>query len=673
MRTGNSTPAMTTMTSSRLPLYSRPSLWWAVLGVATLGLGSHNVQAAPSGQAVIGAKRVAAKTVRADAATNAGLAATVRLPRGGRITLPYSGVTQVVADDIDVARASFSAGKAVIEGITVGTTAIEVFTGNVRQLLSVQVLEPTDQLQASFTPLGGATAPDVTPAAPDGPITLNGDGSISAPPANTQALPQPVASTGTIAAAPVRSPHNLSVRVSPVEDNPLQALVTITYTNRAATNQNVNVRYVLDDLVSYVTNSATGGPQYDAASRELTWKLQGVSSNEPQALSFRVEPVERNPVSFNSVATVQGEGDLRTVSSNPLKYSFTTTPLLTVFALPDRFLAGRNAPVLVDVRGDEFQSAIDRLQKMGVLDGVASGIFRPTKPTQRAEYAVMTLRGLNVRDLRDVTAIKFVLSRRSTVSLNIVNSRNQVVAPLVKTQTFEPGEKTVLWDGRSGSGYAPPGRYTYVCTARDARGEVTVLKGNISIVPQTPLEPSGKSSFVDVKKSDWFAGYLSIAEKQDLVKGYPGRLFRPYKSISRVEATAMVVRALGLEDLAKRAGNKDVGFLDYQDIPNWAIGYVNVASTVAKTQGGRLIMGYPSNLFMPNKNLRRDEAALIVQRLIDKETNRRVSVSGQLAPGAIVTINNRTVEAQDDGQFSFVIEQNSDPVTVAVLDARNSF
>jgi hypothetical protein len=152
------------------------------------------------------------------------------------------------------------------------------------------------------------------------------------------------------------------------------------------------------------------------------------------------------------------------------------------------------------------------------------------------------------------------------------------------------------------------------------------------------------------------------------MNGYPGKTFQPTRAISRVEATAVVVRALGLEDLARQMQNQSVGFLDYQNIPKWANGYVNVASTVAKTRTGKVIVGYPSNFFLPLNPLRRDEAALTVQRLIDKETTRRVAVSGQLAPGASVTINGQNVDSNDDGEFSFVIEQNTaEPTSIAVL------
>ena len=630
-----------------------PAILCATMGVVA-GLGSVLVNPLPA---------------RAQDNAIAATGLRVRIERGQSATLPIANVARVLPENIDVARASFSDNRAVLEGVSLGTTKLEVVGLDGRsQTVLVEVVAPgtLGTIDANTPQLALATD-DV--ANTDTPIAAT----IEAAP-GTDALDVPNAAPITPApgtANVANSPHNLSLRVGPVEDNPQQALVTVSYTNQGEATQDVTVRYALDELVSYVSNSATGEPKYDAAARELSWEISGATPGATRTLSFRVEPSSQRSEAFYSIATVESTDGGASAGSNNVRYSFVTTPLLTVFALPDRIIAGRNAPVLVDVRGLEFQAAIDRLQKVGVVQGKQSGLYYPTVPTQRAEYVVMTLKGLNLRDLRDVTAIKFVLGRPSTVNLTVYNSDKQVVTKLVDNKRYEAGEGTALWDGRMGSGYAPAGRYSYVCVAKDGRGESTTLSGTIQIISQTPIEPNGMPSFSDVKASDWFAGYLAIAEKQDLAKGYPNGMFRPEIPISRVEATAVVVRALGLEDLAKSAMNQDVGFLDYQDIPSWAVGYVNVASTVAKSAGGRLIVGYPSNFYRPLKSLRRDEAALIVQRLIDKDANRRVPVSGAMVPGAVVTINNRTVEASDNGQFQFVIEQSGEPTSISVVDRRN--
>ena len=644
--------------------------------------------------------------VPAAAPSVARMVPAVKIARGQRWTIPLTGVTRIVPADDDVARGSFT-GAPSLEGVTTGETLVEVYQGaNRRQVYAITV---TDSIVAAPTPLStsttsispvavpaepiealpmaatppaiGTTVAAVSPTtgtltgvtaviAPETPIVIAVDttprpGGPATPNAPTAALPPAPAS----AAVTGRSNLQASLRYASVPDNPSQSLFTITYTNRSnVPAQGVIVRSALDDVVSYVTGSATNSGRYDAASRELVWNIGTVEAGAVgRTVSFRVEPVEGKSATFYSVATIEDASGTNR-STNMIKSGTGGAPLLTVFAIPDRFLAGRNSPVLTDVRGVDFQRAIDSLQRNGVIDGRGSGRYYPAEATQRAEYAVMTLRGLNLKDLRDVTAIKFVLGRRSTVSLNVYNNANKLVATLLRSQQFDPGEKTVIWDGRAGSTYASPGRYHYVCTARDDSGQTSRLEGIITIVPQTPLEPSGTPSFVDVKPTDWYAGYLALAENQNLIKGYTDKTFQPTRSISRVEATAVVVRALGLEDAARQQMDKSVGFLDYQNIPKWANGYVNVASTVAKTKTGRVIVGYPSNFFLPLSPLRRDEAALTVRRLIDKETSRRVAVTGQLSPGATLQINGENVEANDEGQFTLYIDQNTaEPTTLTVL------
>ncbi len=582
---------------------------------------------------------------------------TVKLTVGERRTLPYANVSRIITDDDDIARAFFQSGSAVLEGSAPGSTTVEIYqTSGTPKVLTVQV----DSRAA------------VTPQSPTAPTRVAAIGTPIDPapvplPQSAEAAP---GSGGAITAA--STPLTLSLGVSPAPGNISQALYTITYGNPGPNPvPNAVVRFPLDERVSLVTGSASSGGRYDATQREVVWNLGIVSAGlVDQKLTLRVTPIERSTTKFEGYATIEEAGGAA-ISSQRLNYSTTTTPLLTVFALPDRFLAGKTGPVLTDVKGIEFQSAVDRLQSIGVINGRPGGLFYPAASAQRAEYAVMTLNGLNLRDLRDITQIKFVLGRRSTVNLTIQNAAGKTIAGLIRNTNFDAGEHTALWTGRMAQGFAPAGQYTYVCSAKDARGELTTLKGRLNIVPQTPLNPTGVPSFTDVKPSDWFARYLASGEKQGLIRGFPDGTFRPRTPISRIEATAIVVRALGLEDLAKEWSNKDVGFLDYQAIPFWGKGYANVATTVAKTASGKtMVRGLPSNLFEPERDLRRDEAALIVQRLIDRETTRRITVSGAMVPGATVTINSRSVEADDQGQFAFAFDaSNAAQTTVAVIGA----
>jgi hypothetical protein len=534
------------------------------------------------------------------------------------------------------------------------------------------VVTPLPRSTAPATTTRPAPARAATPARTAAPVVVQSNTPIVVGTANNPTAALPENTDAPALNVPGRAGLFASLRVSPAEDNPSQALVTITYGNRGSVAaRDVKLRSALDDVVSYVKGSGTGNPTYDASTRELAWSV-GTLDNDSggSTVSYRVEPIERGPATFYAVATIEDVAGVP-ISSNAVKYGFAATPLLTVFAIPDRFMASRNVSPLVDVRGAEYQSAIERLLRMGIVNGAAQSLFRPNQATKRGEYAVMTLNGLNLKDLRDVSAIKFVLGRPSTVTINIRNAKGQVVRTLKQNTRYPAGEQTVVWDGMVNNGFAPAGRYTYECIARDtsrSNGDTTKLAGVITVVAQNPLEPSGTPDYVDVKPTDWYAGYLAVAQRQGLMIGIGNKMFEPQRSISRVEATAVVVRALGLEDLARQNATRDIGFLDEDRIPNWGKGYVFVASSIARTQGGKLIVGYPSNFFLPLKPLRRDEAALIVQRLIDKETNRRVSISGSMVPGALLSINGKNVETDDEGRFSLTMTQNTaEPASVAVL------
>ena len=590
----------------------------------------------------------------------------IRVETSERVVLPYSAVSRIIVEDPEIARAFFQPnGTALVEGLSRGTTTIEVYQSDgTPKLLSIQVGDALPGQKPDFPAVPSAPIIPVapTPIAPALPV-------LPAPPR--------VAQTTPASAFPITpSPSQLGVTLSatPVSGT-AQAQFTINYSNPGAgAATNAIVRYALDDRVSYVTNSASGGGVYDAARREVVWNLGALAPDASGQLTLRVEPIEGGrSLTFDSVATIEDDGT-GPVNSATLTYSTAVTPLLTIFALPDRFLAGKNVAPLADVRGNEYQTAVERLSQLDIAQGYPDGLYRPTAATQRAEYAVMTLRGLNLRDLRDITQIKFVLGRASTVNLSVADEMGRTVATLTRNTMLEAGEHTVVWNGRNDSGlFVPPGRYTYSCTARDSRGEATTLKSTVSIVSPSPLQATGTPSFTDVKATDWYAGYLKLGEDQGLLLGFPDRTFRPHKAVSRVEAAAIVVRALGLSEAAKEWADKNVGFEDYNKIPAWGNGPINAVTMLTKTNTGQPIMrGTKDNKFDPNSALRRDQAALVVQRIIDRETTRSISVSGAITPGAVVTINSKPIQADGQGRFGFSFDLNTAvPTTVAVVDARN--
>lgn len=614
------------------------------------------------------------------------------LSPGDVVILPFLGVTRIITEDDEVARAFFQNGSPVLQALTLGTTTVEIYqaTGTPRVLtISVaasQTATPSSSAVPTALPATIATpAPTPIPAATPGMSGQNSTLPRTPDPSNS-----PVESTpsGTIPSTTLQpdSPSDPSIvpavsglmvatRVIGAPDDPAQAQFSIEFSNAsAAAAHGVLVRFPLDARVKLVPGSVTGGGTYDADKREVVWRVGDVPAHSGiTSASLRVTPIERSAFTFDAAASIEDATGASPITSSQVRYSTSTTPLLTVFALPDRFLAGVSAPRFTDL--DYGQSlTIERLKQLDIVRGVAPGQFAPLQATRRAEYAVMTLKSLNLRDLRELTQLKFVLSRRSTVSLSVQNAAGERVADLVRGTAFEAGEHTAMWNGKTSKGLAPTGRYTYICSAKDARGETTTLRGVVNVVNPNVISPDGLPTFVDVKASDWFARYLAAGEKQGLIFGFPDKTFRPLQSISRVEATAIVVRALGLSDAALKWADKDVGFLDYADIPVWARGDVNVATTIAKTGSGNSIMrGTTDNRFEPRSDLTRAQAAQIVSRLIDRETTRHLTISGSIVPGAVVSINSRPVSADSTGQFSFSLDMmTSTPTTLSVVDTRSN-
>lgn len=77
--------------------------------------------------------------------------------------------------------------------------------------------------------------------------------------------------------------------------------------------------------------------------------------------------------------------------------------------------------------------------------------------------------------------------------------------------------------------------------------------------------------FKDVAANHWAAGYVEIAKRTGLIKGYPDGRFRPNNRITNAEAITVVARFDGL--------SKKYGETAYKDVKKnfWAAGYINAA------------------------------------------------------------------------------------------------
>jgi len=132
------------------------------------------------------------------------------------------------------------------------------------------------------------------------------------------------------------------------------------------------------------------------------------------------------------------------------------------------------------------------------------------------------------------------------------------------------------------------------------------IVATLGITPGAAL-PAGFRDASDVQ--DWAVPYLAACLRDGIMTGANG-LLRPNATITRVEAAAMVVRALGLAVGSGRTGGV-LTFSDAAAVPAWATAFVAEA-----VQHG-LIAGLPGNVFDPTGTLTRAQAATVLSHAVD--------------------------------------------------------
>jgi len=93
------------------------------------------------------------------------------------------------------------------------------------------------------------------------------------------------------------------------------------------------------------------------------------------------------------------------------------------------------------------------------------------------------------------------------------------------------------------------------------------------------------------------------------IKGYADGSLGLDKNITRAEFTAIIVRALGLENMVKSTQNIPTGFKDV-DTNSWYNPYVNIATNQ------NIIFGYPDKTFKPENDVKYQEAITMMVRMV---------------------------------------------------------
>ncbi|MFC5604181.1 S-layer homology domain-containing protein [Sporosarcina koreensis] len=140
---------------------------------------------------------------------------------------------------------------------------------------------------------------------------------------------------------------------------------------------------------------------------------------------------------------------------------------------------------------------------------------------------------------------------------------------------------------------------------------IGVLKAVDTRVFETKTKnSSAKSIFKDVSRNDKGYPYIESAVNQGIINGYTADLFKPAESLTRAQAVAILVRALGMEGRAPGSGYR-TNFADDRSIPLWAKDSAYVANELG------LVHGNARNEFNAQQKLTRAEAAALLQRFVD--------------------------------------------------------
>lgn len=106
---------------------------------------------------------------------------------------------------------------------------------------------------------------------------------------------------------------------------------------------------------------------------------------------------------------------------------------------------------------------------------------------------------------------------------------------------------------------------------------------------------------------DWAKGHIISTSKADIFKGYPFKLFKPNKYITREEMIAVLTRAF---EIKLENEELELTFKDKEEISKWAEEYVKAGFEK------EIIVGYPDNTYKPKNNITRAEAFTIICKLM---------------------------------------------------------
>ena len=102
---------------------------------------------------------------------------------------------------------------------------------------------------------------------------------------------------------------------------------------------------------------------------------------------------------------------------------------------------------------------------------------------------------------------------------------------------------------------------------------------------------SGASRFSDMTQNDWFYNYVDTLVKDGVINGKSQNIYHPSGTLTLPECSALIVRCLGLEELAGQESDK-LAIKSLSGSEKWYIGYIKVCIDAGIVPEGNYGFGY---------------------------------------------------------------------------------
>lgn len=116
--------------------------------------------------------------------------------------------------------------------------------------------------------------------------------------------------------------------------------------------------------------------------------------------------------------------------------------------------------------------------------------------------------------------------------------------------------------------------------------------------------------YIDVEKNHPYAEYINRISNAGIMEGTAKNRFSPDQYLTKAEAAAIIVRAMGLEESSTESSTR-TPFSDDAKVPVWAKKPINIAHRMG------IITGNTYNEIEPDKMLTRAESAAMISRFIN--------------------------------------------------------